>query len=92
MFNFMEGIWRFENKLPYIKEEVTNRAGEMSQQLRELASLTEVPGSLPSTHMVAHNHPITPIAGDLIPFLNSRHAHGTLTYMQATHSYRSNKC
>lgn len=51
----MEEIWPVENKLPYIKEEVTNRAGEMSRQLRELAFLTEVPGSLPSTDMVAHN-------------------------------------
>ena len=32
------------------------RAGEMSQQLRALAAFPEDPGSIPSTHMVAHSH------------------------------------
>jgi hypothetical protein len=31
------------------------RAGEMAQQLRALAALPEVPGSIPSIHMVAHS-------------------------------------
>jgi hypothetical protein len=31
-------------------------AGQMTQQLRALVALPEVPGSSPSTHMVAHNH------------------------------------
>jgi hypothetical protein len=31
-------------------------AGEMTQQLRALAALLEVLGSIPSNHMVAHNH------------------------------------
>ena len=31
-------------------------AGEMAQQLRGLAALPEVLSSIPSTHMVAHNH------------------------------------
>jgi hypothetical protein len=33
-----------------------NRAGEMDQQLRALTALPEVPSSIPSNHMVAHNH------------------------------------
>jgi hypothetical protein len=32
-------------------------AGEMAQQLRALAALPQVPSSIPSNHMVAHNHP-----------------------------------
>jgi hypothetical protein len=31
-------------------------AGEMAQQLRALAVLPEVLGSIPSNHMVTHNH------------------------------------
>jgi hypothetical protein len=31
-------------------------AGEMAQQLRALAALPEVLSSVPSDHMVAHNH------------------------------------
>ena len=31
-------------------------AGKMAQQLRALAALPEVLGSIPSNHMVAHNH------------------------------------
>jgi hypothetical protein len=31
-------------------------AGEMAQQLRALAVLPEVLSSIPSNHMVAHNH------------------------------------
>jgi hypothetical protein len=30
-------------------------AGEMAQQLRRLAALPGDPGSIPSTHMAAHN-------------------------------------
>lgn len=30
-------------------------AGEMAEQLRSLAAYAEDPGSVPSTHMVAHN-------------------------------------
>ena len=32
------------------------RAGEMAQQLRALAALPKVLNSIPSNHMVAHNH------------------------------------
>jgi hypothetical protein len=31
-------------------------AGEMAQRLRALAALPEVLSSIPSNHMVAHNH------------------------------------
>jgi hypothetical protein len=31
-------------------------AGEMAQQLRTLIALLEVLSSIPSNHMVAHNH------------------------------------
>ena len=31
------------------------RAGEMAQWLRALTALPEVPSSIPSNHMVAHN-------------------------------------
>jgi hypothetical protein len=33
-----------------------NRAGEMAQWLRTLATLPEVLSSIPSNHMAAHNH------------------------------------
>ena len=36
------------------KEE--EEAGEMAQRLRTLATLQEVPSSILSNHMVAHNH------------------------------------
>jgi hypothetical protein len=32
------------------------RAGEMAQRLRVMTVLQEVLGSIPSNHMVAHNH------------------------------------
>jgi hypothetical protein len=32
------------------------RAGEMAQELRALTALPEVLSSIPSNHMVAHNH------------------------------------
>ena len=41
-------------KDPINKEEVG--AGEMAQQLRALTTLPEVLSSIPSNHMVAHNH------------------------------------
>jgi hypothetical protein len=33
-----------------------SRAGEIAQRLRALAALPEVMSSIPSNHMVAHNH------------------------------------
>jgi hypothetical protein len=37
-------------------EIVVLRAGEMAQRLRELTALPQVLSSIPSNHMVAHNH------------------------------------
>jgi len=39
------------------------KAGEMAQLLRALTALPEVPSSIPSNHMVAHNH----LQWDLMP-------------------------
>ena len=41
-----------------VKKEVTFKkmAGRMAEQLRALAALPEVLSSIPSMHMVAHNH------------------------------------
>jgi hypothetical protein len=42
-----------------IKRRVKNlgsRAGEMAQRLRALTALPEILSSIPSNHMVAHNH------------------------------------
>jgi hypothetical protein len=36
---------------------IQNWAGEMAQWLRALTALPKVPSSIPSNHMVAHNHP-----------------------------------
>jgi hypothetical protein len=38
------------------EKEDNNRAGEMAQRLTALAVLPELLGSIPSIHMVAHNH------------------------------------
>jgi hypothetical protein len=38
-------------------QEAKREAGKMDQQLRALAALPEVLSSIPSNHMVAHNHP-----------------------------------
>jgi hypothetical protein len=37
-------------------EKQRQRAGEMAQWLRALTTLSEVLSSIPSNHMVAHNH------------------------------------
>jgi hypothetical protein len=38
------------------ESEVQGRAGEMVQRLKALATLLGVLSSIPSNHMVAHNH------------------------------------
>jgi hypothetical protein len=40
----------------YWQEANYKRAGEVAQQLRALTVLPEVLSSIPSNHMVAHNH------------------------------------
>jgi hypothetical protein len=43
----------------------TNKSlGEMDQWLRALAALLGDVGSIPSTHMMAHKHPVDPVPGD----------------------------
>jgi hypothetical protein len=42
-------------KQKYIKKSI-GEAGEMAQRLRALTALPEVLSSIPSNHMVAHNH------------------------------------
>jgi len=37
-------------------KEVQERAGELAQRLRALTALPGVLSSIPSNHMVAHNH------------------------------------
>jgi hypothetical protein len=38
------------------KEKRNPRVGEMAQQLRTLTALPEILSSIPSSHMLAHNH------------------------------------
>ena len=69
-------------------------AGEMAQWLRALAALAEDLGSVPRAHIEAHNLPITPFPGDPKPLLitiGARHVYDMHTYMQAKHSFTSNK-
>jgi hypothetical protein len=42
---------------------VSQGAGEMAQRLRALTALPEVLSSIPSNHMVAHNHGSDGITG-----------------------------
>jgi hypothetical protein len=43
--------------VPFLQYKKTHGgAGEMAQQLRALTALPEVLSSIPSNHMVAHNH------------------------------------
>jgi hypothetical protein len=37
--------------------------GEMAQRVRALTALPKVLSSNPSSHMMAHNHPLTPSSG-----------------------------
>ena len=54
-------------------------AGEMAQWLRALAALPEVPRSIPSTHMVAHNH----LSWNLMPSSGvSEDSNPVLTYIK----------
>jgi hypothetical protein len=60
-------------------------AREMAQQLRALAVLLEDLGSMPSTHVAAHNC-LTLLARDpchLVTSTSIRLAFGTQTYVQA---------
>lgn len=60
-------------------------------QLRALIALSEDPGLIPSTHMVAHERLLIPIPGNPMPYSIPSswilHEHGAKTYMQAKHPY-----
>jgi len=49
--------------LTFILQEVSG-AGEMAQWLRASTALPEVRSSIPSNHMVAHNHPSSGVSED----------------------------
>ena len=54
------------------------RAGEMAQWLRAPAALPEVLSSIPSNHMVAHNH----LYWDLMPSTGVSEDNSALTYIK----------
>jgi hypothetical protein len=57
-------------------------AGEMAQQLRALAALPEVLSSIPSNHMVAHNH-LSVMGSDALFWCTGRHD-SILIYLNKT--------
>lgn len=59
----------------------------MAQQSRVFAVLAELPGSLPSTHIVAHNHAILRDLNSI----GTRQGCAAHTYVQAKHSYPQDK-
>ena len=46
-----------KNVTAAVQQQKQQRTRDKAQQLREFAALAEDPGSVPSTHMGAHNHP-----------------------------------
>jgi hypothetical protein len=63
IYNTYAHIYTHIYKVISTSEDTYNRiekaelwAGEMAQQLRALTALPEVQSSIPSNHMVAHNH------------------------------------
>jgi hypothetical protein len=59
-------------------------------KLRAFVALVEDLNLAPSTHIVAHNLPLTTIPGDPMPsshLLSNKCTHGAYTYMQAKQSY-----
>jgi hypothetical protein len=54
--NNLSTIWKNVLKSGRRSEERGGRAGELAQRLRTLTVLPEVLSSIPSNHMVAHNH------------------------------------
>lgn len=55
----------------------------MAQRLRALAALPEFESQHPGGGLQPH---ITPVPGDPIPPLGTKHIHGTQAYMQAKRS------
>ena len=50
------GVLDFASYRKGLEEEESQNVPEVAQRLRALAALLEVLSSVPSTHMVAHNH------------------------------------
>ena len=53
----------------------------MAQWFKNTGALVKDPGSIPSAHMVAHNHPIMLVPGDPTPSMDIRYTYGTQTYI-----------
>jgi hypothetical protein len=63
-------------------------AGEVAQWLRALAALPEVLMSIPSNHMVAHNH----LQWGLMPSSGvSEESNGVLIYIKLNKSFKNKK-
>lgn len=77
-------VWLDWNLVPIIKIKIG--VGEIAQQLRELIILPEDLGSIPSTHMVAHNPPVNSSSREPIPF-SSLCGYQGQTYMQAKYKH-----
>jgi hypothetical protein len=66
-------------KVQGLAVEMCFRAGEMAQWLRALTALPEVLRSIPSNHMVAHNH----LKWDPMPsFGMSKYSYSVLIYIK----------
>jgi hypothetical protein len=64
-------------------------AGEMARGLRALIALAEDTGLIPSTHMMAHNHPelwFQRIQSSLLTSVDPRHKHAAQIYMETKSS------
>ena len=58
----------------------------MAQQLGALVAFAEDPGLVPSTHMVAYNHPNYSLKRhNLLTSEDTRYTHDILIFMQARH-------
>jgi hypothetical protein len=56
-FLFFNSLITIKSRFKFSSDyKISLRAGEMTQWLRALTALPEVPSSNPSNHMVAHNH------------------------------------
>jgi hypothetical protein len=52
----MQNAYKLTYTQAYAYKTISKGAGEMAQQLKALTSLSEVLSTIPSNHMVAHNH------------------------------------
>lgn len=56
-------VFGAEPEMHWAKIERNGEAGGMVQRLRVLTAVSEDPGSVSSTFMVAHKHQLTPVPG-----------------------------